>query len=253
MSNESTVRGSELISVVIPVYNEGENIVSCLRGVTRALCDTVYEILVVFDFDEDTTLPSIRSMQDAPPYLRLVKNDRGKGVANALRVGLAAAQGDVVVTTMADLSDPPQLIQRMAEKIRAGADVVSGSRYMTGGSQSGGPWLKSLLSRAAGLSLYYIAGMGTHDATTNFRGYSRRFLDSVEIESEGGFEVALELTVKAHLQGRRLDEVPSSWIERSEGKSRFRLVTWLPKYFKWYVRAIVGRVSSQRRDAENSA
>lgn len=112
---------------------------------------------------------------------------------------------------MADLSDPPSAIPLMAAKIRdEGADVVSGSRYMRGGSQRGGPRLKRLLSRLAGLSLHYAARLPTHDATTNFRAYSRRFLDDVAVESERGFEVGLELTTKTHRLGYRVDEVPSS-------------------------------------------
>jgi glycosyltransferase involved in cell wall biosynthesis len=160
-------------------------------------------------------------------------------VANALIAGFAAARGDVVVTSMADLSDPPSVIPLMAAKIREeGADVVSGSRYMRGGSQRGGPRLKRLLSRLAGLSLHYLARLPTHDATTNFRAYSRHFLDDVAVESERGFEVALELTTKAHRLGYRIDEVPSSWDDRRSGTSKFDLVGWLPAYLRWYARAM---------------
>jgi len=223
-----------LISIVLPVYNEADNIVPCLRGLRAALNALPHEILVCYDFEGDSTLPAISRMSDCPPSVRLVKNDLGRGVAFALRAGFTAARGDVVVTTMADLSDPPEAIVRMAEKIRSGAHVVSGSRYMRGGSQSGGPVFKSLLSRLAGLSLHRIAGVGTHDATTNFRAYSAQFLRSVQVESQMGFEVALELTVKAHLGGWKVDEVPSSWRDRKAGRSNFKLWKWLPRYLHWY-------------------
>lgn len=226
------------ISVVLPVYNEYDNIAQCLRGLWSALSATDHEILVCYDFDEDTTLKAIAEMSDAPRSLRLVKNTLGRGPQNAIKAGFAAAQGDVVVTSMADLSDPPELIPRMAEKIRAGADVVSGSRYMSGGSQTGGPFLKRTLSEIAGRSLGIVAGLGTCDATSNFRAYSKRFLDTQTVEAEAGFEIALELTVKAHLSGRKLDEVPSSWVDRSAGQSRFRLWTWMPNYLRWYLRAM---------------
>lgn len=228
-----------MISVVLPVFNEAENIGQCLRGLWGALREMPHEILVCYDFDADSTLPAIRAMADCPPSVRLVKNDLGRGVAFALQAGFSAARGDVVVTTMADLSDPPEVIPRMAEKIRAGAAVVSGSRYMRGGSQTGGPWLKGLLSRLAGLSLRYVAGMGTHDATTNFRAYSAEFLRQMPVESRMGFEVALELTVKAHLGGWKVDEVPSSWHDRTAGESNFKLWKWLPRYLHWYGRAML--------------
>jgi glycosyltransferase involved in cell wall biosynthesis len=160
-------------------------------------------------------------------------------VAWALRAGFRAAAGDVVVTTMADLSDPPEIIPAMAEKIRAGAAVVAGSRYMKGGSQTGGPFLKRTLSRLAGLSLYWLAGLKTHDATSNFRAYSAAFLRQVKVESTHGFEVAMELTVKAHLAGQRIDEVPSTWVDRSAGQSRFRMWKWMPRYLRWYWKALV--------------
>jgi len=229
---------AECISVILPVYNEDGNIAACLRGLTRALDGLDHEILVCYDFDEDTTLPAIARMEDKPATVRLVRNALGRGAAAAIRAGFQAARGDVLVTTMADLSDPPEVIRAMARKIREeGADVVGGSRYMKGGSQTGGPRLKTLLSRAAGLSLRWLAGLGTHDATTNFRAYSRRFIEKVEIRSKFGMELALELTVKAHLEGFRVDEVPSSWQDRSAGESRFRMWTWMPRYLRWYLAA----------------
>lgn len=226
------------ISVVVPVYNEHDSIATCLLRLDAALAGEAHEILVCYDFDEDTTLSAIAAMKDRPASVRLVKNTIGRGAANALRAGFAAAQGDVVVTSMADLSDPPEIVPRMAALMRREKlAVVSGSRYMPGGSQSGGPLLKRTLSHAAGVSLDWIAGIGTKDATNNFRAYSKEYLDSVTIESRAGFEIALELTVKAHLSGRRVGEIPSSWVDRSAGKSRFRLWKWLPSYLGWWLRA----------------
>lgn len=230
---------AERISVVLPVYNERENIAPCLTGLARALEGVEHEILVCYDFDEDTTLEGIRAMgAAAPKSVQLVKNTLGRGPHNALKAGFQAASGDVVVTTMADLSDPPELIPLMAARVRAGCDVVSGSRYMHGGTQKGGPLLKRSMSRVAGVSLAWIAGMGTHDATSNFRAYSTRFLRATVIEATAGFEIALELTVKAHLEGRGVGEVASSWVDRAAGQSRFRMWKWLPNYLRWYARAM---------------
>lgn len=230
----------KLISVVLPVYNEAENIQTCLRGLWSALKGVSHEILVCYDFDGDSTLPAVASMSDRPATVRLVKNDLGRGVAFAMKAGFQSAKGDVIVTTMADLSDPPEVILAMAKKVREeNADVVSGSRYMKGGSQTGGPLLKRTLSRVAGLSLYYVAGVKTHDATTNFRGYSARFLKTVEVESIYGFELALELTTKAHLSGANVSEVPSTWQDRTAGESRFQLWKWMPRYLYWFSTAMV--------------
>lgn len=230
---------AECISLLIPVYNEKGNIAACLRGLSKALQGLEHEILVCYDFDEDNTLEAIAAMEDRPAAVKLVRNTLGRGATCAIRAGIQAARGDVLVTTMADLSDPPELIPLMARKIREeGADVVSGSRYMKGGSQTGGPPLKAFLSRMAGLSLHWVAGVTTHDSTTNFRAYSRRYLERIRIESKSGMELALELTVKAHLGGFKVDEVPSSWKDRSAGESRFRVWKWLPGYLRWYLLAM---------------
>ena len=83
--------------------------------------------------------------------------------------------------------------------------------------------LKRLLSRAAGLSLHWLAGVPIHDATNNFKLYRRDFLDSVTIESTGGFELAIELTAKADPCGRPMAEVPTTWRDRTAGESRFKI------------------------------
>lgn len=226
---------ADLLSVVVPVYNEGENIRTCVRRLYETLEHVPHEILICYDFEQDNTLLALDAMSDRPASVRLVRNTLGRGVANALIAGFAASRGDVVVTSMADLSDPPAVILHMLRKVREeGFDVVSGSRYMRGGIQVGGPRLKTLLSRIAGLSLHYVAGIPTHDATTNFRAYSRRVLDRVIVESRRGFEVGLEVTVKAHRLGLRVGEVPSTWHDRTAGQSKFDLVGWLPSYLRWY-------------------
>ena len=197
-----------------------------------------YEVLVVYDFDADTTVPVVQRLQAEMPALKLHRNTIGRGALNAIKSGLAAAQAPYVVVTMADGSDDPADIDRMLVAARGGADVVSGSRYMRGGRQLGGPLLKRTLSRAAGLSLRWLGGVPTHDPTNSFRLYSRRLLDAVPIESQGGFELGIELTVKAHLRGMRVAEVPTTWRDRTAGQSRFRLRQWIPHYLRWYLLAM---------------
>jgi dolichol-phosphate mannosyltransferase len=228
------------LSVVMPVYNEGDAIVPILRNLQAAL-RTTHEILVVYDFDEDTTVPALRVLAAEIPALRPLRNDLGPGVLNALKAGIAASTGTFVLVTMADGSDEPAAIEAMLELGRAGVDLVAASRYMKGGRQIGGPRLKSLLSRLAGISLHWFAGLPIHDPTSNFKLYRRAFLTATPIESRAGFEVALELSVKAFGAGSRLDEVPATWHDRTAGKSNFKLRAWLPEYLHWYRYAFVHR------------
>ena len=234
------------LSVVIPVYNEGENVVPTLRGVVEQTKTRPLEVLVVHDFDEDTTVPVVQRLQADMPQLRLHRNTLGRGVLNAMKSGLRAARAQYVLNSMGDGSDNPADIDAMYEQARAGADVVAGSRYMRGGRQVGGPLLKRTMSRTAGLSLHWIGGLPVHDATSNFRLYSKRLLNQVTIESRGGFELGLELTVKAYRLGLRVAEVPTTWRDRTAGKSRFKLWQWLPRYFHWYWRGIGARFTASR-------
>lgn len=230
-----------VVDFVMPVYNEGPNIERALEEIDRNV-SIPKRILIVYDFDEDDTLPVVRANRDRFPDVVLVKNDRGKGVVNAIRAGIDATRAEVVIVTMADLSDDLRVVDRMVAMIRdEGSDVVCASRYMRGGRQIGGPLLKRNLSRMAGLSLYWLGGLPVHDATNSFRAYRRSVLRDFPIESEAGFSYTLELTVKAYAAGRKVCEVPSVWRDRSAGASRFRLRQWLPTYLKWYRYALTHR------------
>jgi hypothetical protein len=180
------------------------------------------------------------------PGLRGLRNDLGRGVLNAMKAGIAGTTAPYVLISMADGSDEPHVVDPMVELARGGADVVAASRYMRGGHQVGGPPLKRLMSRTAGLTLHWFAGVPTHDPTNNFKLYSRRFLEAVTIESTAGFELALELTVKATVARRRVAEVPTTWRDRTAGQSNFKLRKWLPHYLHWYWAAFRGRLSRGR-------
>jgi glycosyltransferase involved in cell wall biosynthesis len=229
------------LSVVVPVYNEGENVVPTLRGVVERTHARPLEVLIVHDFDEDTTVPVVKRLQAELPELRLHRNDLGRGALNALKSGLGAARAPFVLVTMGDGSDDPEDIDAMYALAQGGADVIAGSRYMKGGRQVGGPLLKRTMSRVAGLSLHWLGGLPIHDATSNFRMYSKRLLQRVTIESTGGFELGIELTVKAYALGMRVAEVPTTWRDRTAGQSRFQLWKWLPRYLRWYWVGIAAR------------
>jgi dolichol-phosphate mannosyltransferase len=228
------------LSIVLPVYNEGEAVEPVLRGLAADV-KTRHELVVVYDFDGDTTVPVIVRLAAEIPSLRGLRNDFGRGVLNAMKAGIAGTNAPYVLISMADGSDEAQVVDSMVVLARDGADVVAASRYMKGGRQVGGPRLKRMLSRMAGLTLHWFGGVATHDPTNNFKLYSRGFLNATQIESKAGFELALELTVKATLASRRVAEVPTTWRDRTSGASNFRLRQWLPEYLRWYAVALRGR------------
>lgn len=224
---------SPRVSVVIPAYNEAQNIVPCLTRILESVT-LPCEVLVVVDMPEDTTLPVVEKWAVEEPRLRAVVSTFGRGPANAIRYGIAHALSPVAVVTMADGSDDPRQIDELTRLVERGVVVAAASRYMPGGQQVGGPVLKSALSKTAGRSLQFLARVGTRDATNSFKAYSTDFVREVGIDSRAGFEIGLELTAKARRLGRPVAEIPTIWLERSAGVSNFKVAAWIPQYLKWY-------------------
>jgi len=240
-----------MLSIVIPVRNEAENIRSTLARLAKAV-RVPAEVLIVYDEESDPTLPVVRATAPPPKTeYRLVRNTIGRGPANALKAGFAAARGEALVVTMADLSDDLPALETMLARFDDGYDLVSASRYVRGGEQVGGPWLKGKLSRIAGNSLHMI-GLPTHDPTNSYKLYRTERLRQLSLESANGFEINLEIVAKAWQAGWRITEVPARWEDRVAGRSKFKLWRWLPRYLRWYAYA-VGVALSSRRGQGNRA
>ena len=221
------------VSVVIPVYNEGEAIVGCLDRIVAGV-KLPCEVLVVFDDDADSTVEPLRKYAEVDPRVVPIRNTYGPGPARAIRYGIDHVRAPVVVVTMADGSDDAEQIDELCKLVERGVVVAAASRYMSGGQQIGGPVLKSQLSRLAGLSLFWLARVGTRDATNSFKAYSVEFVRDVHIDSDSGFEIGIELVSKARRLRRPVAEMPTIWLERAQGASNFKVAKWIPRYLKWY-------------------
>jgi len=233
------------VSVVIPVYNEGEGIKRCLERILREVLLPA-EVLVVHDMPEDTTVPHAQEIARTDPRVRTVLNTYGRGPANAIRFGIDAARAPVAVVTMADGCDDPRQIDELARLVDRGVVVAAASRYMPGGQQVGGPRFKRLMSRWAGRSLHLFARAGTRDATNSFKAYDTAFVREVGIESRTGFEIGLELTAKATRLRRPVAEIPTIWLDRQLGESRFDVGRFLPGYLRWYFFAYGRRLTPEQ-------
>jgi dolichol-phosphate mannosyltransferase len=230
------------LTLICPAYNEAENMPKLLERLATAV-RTPFELLVVYDRDDDTTLPALDKVDARYPFtVRRLKNCYGHGALQAVMSGLEAADGVAAAVIMADLADDLTIVDRMYRLIvEDGYDLVVGSRYMPGGKQVGGPVFKGMLSRLAGRSLHLLTGIPTCDVTNNFKMYRTSMLPELRIESRAGFEIAMELTVKAYARGYRIMEIPSVWTDRTAGVSRFRLWKWMPHYLRWYWYALCNR------------
>jgi len=240
LKGNKPARKSGLLQLLVPVYNEGSNILTLFRQLQS---DKIGfdSIRFVYDSDKDTTLPFIAELATEDESVVAEKNIIGKGVVNALTHGFGVSEDGPVIVLMGDNSDKLSIIPEMVEQWERGATIVSPSRYMPGGAQHGGGVLKSNLSKLAGKSLYSL-GFPTSDPTNNFKLYDGAWLAAQKIESKGGFEIALELCCKAFEQGLEITQQPTVWWDRTAGESNFKLVEWLPHYLKWYLRTLTSLI-----------
>jgi dolichol-phosphate mannosyltransferase len=230
------------VSVVIPAYQEGSAIEDVLRRVLEAIT-LPCEIIVVVDAPDDTTVPYVNKYARVDDRIRVLVNDVVPGPAQAIRCGIADATSPVVVVTMADGCDDPQQIDDLVRLVERGVVIAAASRYSHGGQQVGGPFLKSALSRMAGLSLWALARVGTRDATNSFKAYDAAFVEEVGIDSTAGFEIGIELVAKARRARLPVAELPTIWLERHQGVSNFKMAGWLPHYLRWWRFAFGPRLS----------
>jgi len=232
------------VSVVIPAYQEGsaiEEVMSRLLEAVTLPC----EIVVVVDAPDDTTVPYIEKYAREDNRVRALVNDVQPGPAQAIRFGISHASAPVVVVTMADGCDDPQQIDDLVRLVERGVVIAAASRYSRGGQQVGGPFLKSALSRLAGISLSTLARVGTRDATNSFKAYDASFVQDVGIASTAGFEIGIELVAKARRARLPVAELPTIWLERHQGMSNFKLASWLPHYVRWWLFAFGPRLSPE--------
>lgn len=236
-----------MIDLVVPVYNEAGNIEALLKSVSEKITSPK-QVMIVYDSEDDNTLPVVKKIQlDYSFEILLVRNKYGRGALHAIITGMEEAKHECVLVIMADLSDSLEIVDKMYSKIQdEGYDLVCGSRYMRGGRQHGGPFWKGLFSRTAGKSLHILSRIPTNDVTNSFKMYKKTLLDSITFESNGGFEIGMEITVKAYLNGFRVTEIPSQWYDREAGKSNFQMRKWIPKYLHWYWMCIMGASARKR-------
>jgi glycosyltransferase involved in cell wall biosynthesis len=219
------------LDIVMPVYNEGENIVATVKSLL-AHVKTPFRLLICYDNDHDNTLSALQRFAGSGLNLVPVKN-RGQGALGAILTGFAASSAPAVLMMPADDDYNAPRIDSMVDMARQGAAIVCPSRFMRGGNMLGCPWFKATLVRGTAWFMYYVVGVPTHDPTNGFRLFSRQVLDRIPIESPAGFAYSIELLVKCHRLGWRISEVPVQWHERKQGTSRFRILKWAPHYLRW--------------------
>jgi len=220
------------LEIVIPIYNEGVNVIKLLEQFKHSI-KTQFRVLLCYDNDDDNIFDYRDDLKKFQFEVLLVKNP-DKGPCSAIKNGFNFGSSDCVIVYPADDFLNTNIIDKMYFSFKEGNDIVVASRFIKGGSMVGCPLLKSVLVRVASSTLYFFSSIPVKDASNGFRLFSRKLLNTVEIESTVGFAYSLELLAKCNRLKLKIYQVPAKWEERSEGSSRFKILKWLPQYLRWY-------------------
>ena len=214
------------LSIVIPAYNEEKNVARTLEELRRVVRDEhglPHEVIVVNDNSRDDTQQVILSVQQEYPEVRLVNRRGPGGFGRAIRSGLDAVQGDVVVICMADLSDDPRDVVAYYEKICEGYDCVFGSRFIRGSHVENYPWLKLIVNRVVNTGIRLLFGTRFNDLSNAFKAYRTSVLRDCGPYRSSHFNITLELSLSALIRNYNICQIPIRWYGRTWGASNLRL------------------------------
>ncbi|SCG86013.1 glycosyltransferase [Methanobacterium congolense] len=212
------------ISVIIPMYNEEDNVQRTLQEVNNSLKDYKnYEILAVNDGSKDNTYKLLKEFSSENQKVRVLQNPTNMGMGRALRTGFENATGDIVVTIDADLSySADHIIKLTSELINdESIDMVVGSPYMEGGAVKNVPFVRLFISKVANLFVGFSIPGDLSTVTSVLRAYKKEVLDSLELESNGT-EINLEILSKVNANHFRIKEVPAVLEGRKLGQSKLK-------------------------------
>lgn len=228
------------LTILMPVFNEGVNVKIMLK-ILRAVVEVPHEVLIVHDYPDEDSIPVVKAMQPDYQHLRLVHNDKGRGVANAIKAGVAAAGTEYILLFAVDEVGPVLAIEDMIALMDEGCDMVSCTRYAYGGRRLGGSFLGGLLSRTGNSLFCILSGATFTDGTTGIKLFRKELLNNITIESRAvGWAVVFEIAVKAQLAGMQIGEVPIVSIDRLYGgKSTFSIGPWFKEYLRWFIWGVI--------------
>ncbi len=213
-----------MISIIIPLKDEKNYIFHIIEDISRKV-RSENEILIIYDYDglfSEEEIQNIENLKGGEiSSIKILRNKYGSGALNAIKTGVEICKGDPVVFMTADLSDDPEAINRMIQKISEGFDIVCGSRFSKGGRYFGGSILKRNLAKFASLSLHYITGIPTKDITNTFKMFRKNVIQDLGIKGKY-FEWSMRLTLEAFLKGYKISEVPCSWREIRKTRTNFK-------------------------------
>lgn len=245
------------ILIVLPTYNEHENVERMLRAIRDAIAEA--DVLVVDDGSPDGTAEIVERVGSELDRIELLRRGAKGGLGAAYRAGfrIALARGyDVVVEMDADFSHEPAVVRQLVAPVLAGeAELVIGSRYVPGGSTPDWPKNRRLISRTGNRYLRLMLDLPIADATAGFRAYAAHALAKIDLAGlqAGGYVFQVEMADRIVQDGGRVIEIPITFHDRAFGNSKMsskivREALWLVT--KW---GVIRRVRSLRGSGKSGA
>jgi dolichol-phosphate mannosyltransferase len=233
------------LSVIIPAYNESENLKSCITSIEKILSESKIdrEIIVINDNSTDNTNQILENLCNQFKCLRVIKNKGKCGFGRAVRLGLQEFSGDAVVIMMADLSDSPHDLIQYWRKLQEGQECVFGSRFIEGGRVINYPVVKLIANRIVNTMIRFAFNIKCNDITNAFKIYRREVIEGCRPFISPHFNLTVEIPLKAIIRGYSWDVIPISWRNRTKGVAKLKLremgsryffiiaYLWLEKYF----------------------
>ena len=209
------------ISIIVPAHNEEGSINKCIGPIMSACKYLDYEIVLVDDCSKDSTPQIVDRMAKKYKRVRAVHRKFPNGFGRAIKSGLEASKGKIIIPVMADLSDDPKTIPKLVEAVEDGYDIAIGSRFVPGGKLVDYPKFKYIAHRLYSIVVGIVFMRNIKDFSNAFKAYNSDVLKGFEINSEG-FEITSEMILKPiAIHNAKVIEIPTTWKNRKKGKAKF--------------------------------
>lgn len=209
------------VSVIVPTYQEKENIKPLVERIGAVLAGQDYDIIVVDDSSPDGTAEAAASLANSHP-VRVIKREGVRGLGTAILEGFRNAKGDMMGVIDADLQHPPEALPGLVAALESGADIAIASRYVRSGRIEGWPFLRRLVSKGAILLARPLTKV--RDPMSGYFMVTRGVVEGKSF-SPKGYKLLLEILVKGSYH--RVKEVPYTFGSRQAGKSKLNSVEYV--------------------------
>lgn len=232
------------LSLIVPAYNEEQNIAASLRPLWERLdqAGIDYELVVVNDNSSDATGRVIEELAAENPRVKPVDRTPPRGFGRAVRAGLEAARGDVIIPYMADASDDPEDVVMYYNEICNGYDCVFGSRFMKGSRTSNYPKVKLYVNRIVNTMMRILFWTRFNDLTNSFKAYRSYVIRECGPYRASHFNITIELSLSALIRNYNILQTPISWQGRTWGSSNLKLMEMGRRYLSILIKIYAEKI-----------